>query len=132
MAVAIDRRAVGRGIVAYLAVAVPCGLVLWLGGPSQAGHESNLWVVAALALVLVAPLLAGAVAGGAEPSPLVHGALAVAVPAGAFLIVRVIVGVGQGTLTATQAVNFLLFLVVFTSLGMLGGYLGFRRRQRLA
>jgi hypothetical protein len=42
------------------------------------------------------------------------------------------VGAGQGTLTATQAVNFLLFLVVFTSLGMLGGYLGFRRRQRLA
>ena len=132
MAVAVDRRAVGRGIVAYLAVAVPCGVVLWLGGSTKSGHESNLWVAAALATVLVAPLLAGAVAGGAQRAPLVHGALAVAAPAGAFLVIRLIVGIAGGTLTAAQAANFVLFLVVFTSLGMLGGYLGFRRRQRLS
>jgi uncharacterized membrane protein len=85
-----------------------------------------------LLVIVVAPLAGGGVAGTAQEAPLIHGALAVAAPAGSFLVVRGIVGGLQGTLTATQVVTFVLYLVVFTALGMLGGYLGFRRRQHLA
>jgi hypothetical protein len=119
--------------MAYLAIGAPCGLVIaLLHGSDKSGHESNLWIAAALAVIVVAPIVGGAVAGAAQQSPLVHGALAVAAPAGLFLLVRSLVGELQGTLDATQAVSFVLYLVVFTALGMLGGYVGFRRRQRLA
>jgi ABC-type Na+ efflux pump permease subunit len=133
LAVTLDRRAVGRGASGYLAIAAPCGLLIaLLHGSDTSGHESTLWIVAALLVIVVAPIVGGAVAGSAQESPLLHGAVAVAAPAGAFLVVRAIVGGVQGTLTATQVVTFVLYLVVFTALGMLGGYVGFRRRQRLA
>lgn len=146
MALAVDRRAVGRGMGAYLAVAAPSGLLIaLLHGSDTKGQESNLWTVAAVLVILVAPIIGGivaggaprvqgasAVAGGAQQSPLVHGALAVAGPAGVFLVARAIVGAAQGGLGAAQVVRFALYLVVFTSLGMFGGYAAFRRRQRLA
>jgi hypothetical protein len=133
MAVTVDRRAVGRGAATYLAIAAPCGLLIaLLHGSDASGHESTLWIAAALLVIVVAPLAGGGVAGTAQEAPLIHGALAVAAPAGSFLVVRGIVGGLQGTLTATQVVTFVLYLVVFTALGMLGGYLGFRRRQHLA
>jgi hypothetical protein len=133
VAVTLDRRAVGRGAATYLAIAAPCGLLIaLLHGSDTSGHESTLWIAAALLVIVIAPLLGGAVAGSAQQSPLIHGALAVAAPAGVFLALRAIVGRVQGTLTATQVVTFVLYLVVFTALGMLGGYVGFRRRQHLA
>lgn len=133
MAIEIDRRAVARGTAAYLAIAAPCGLLIaLLHGSDKPGHESNLWIVAALAVIVAAPLIGGARAGSAQPSPLVHGALAVAAPAGLFLIVVSAVKGAQGTFTVTKGVTFLLYLAVFTAIAMLGGYLGFRRRQHLA
>ncbi|MDQ6617911.1 MAG: hypothetical protein M3083_25000 [Actinomycetota bacterium] len=133
MAVAVDRRALGRGVATYLAISAPCGLLIsLLKGSDSRGRESNLWIVAALLVIVVAPMVAGAVAGTTQDSPLIHGALAVAAPAGLFLVVRALVGAVRGTLTSTQVVTFVLYLVVFTALGMLGGYLGFRRRQHLA
>jgi hypothetical protein len=117
----------------YLAIAAPCGLLIaLLHGSDTTGHESNLWVAAALVIVVIAPTAAGAVAGGAQRTPLVHGAVAVAVPSGVFLVIRSLVGVARGNLAAPDVVTFILYLVVFTALGMLGGYLGFRLRQRLA
>lgn len=133
MALAVDWRALGRGVAAYVAIAAPCGLLIaLLQGSDQPGHESNLWIAAALLIIVVAPFVAGAVAGAAQPSPMVHGALAVAAPAAMFLVVRAVVGVVRGNLTAAQVATFVLYLVVFTALGMLGGYVGFRRRQHLA
>jgi hypothetical protein len=133
VALNLDRRALGRGTAIYLAIAAPCGLIIAaLHGSDTTGHESSLWVVAAVVIIVVAPLLAGALAGGGQPSPLVHGALAVAIPSGAFLTIRAAVGLARGNLTAAQVVTFALYLAVFTALGMLGGYVGFRRRQHLA
>jgi hypothetical protein len=133
MAVTVDRRAVGRGAATYLAIAAPCGLLIaLLHGSDASGHESTLWIAAALLVIVVAPVVGGAVSGALQGAPLVHGAAAVALPAGLFLLVRAAVGEVQGTLTAAQAVTFVLYLVVFTALGMLGGYVGFRRRQHLA
>jgi quinol-cytochrome oxidoreductase complex cytochrome b subunit len=119
-------------MAAYLAIAAPCGLLLALLHSSNPAHESNLWTAAALIVILIAQAIGGAVAGAAQPTPLIHGAVAVAVPAGAFLVLRSVIGLAQGRLTTAQGVTFLLYLVVFTGLGMLGGYFGFRRRQRLA
>jgi len=120
-------------MAAYLAIGVPSGLLIaLLHGSDKSGHESNLWIAAAVAVIVVAPIVGGAVAGAAQQSPLMHGAVAVAGPAGVFLVARALVGAFQGTLDAAQGVTFLLYLVVFTGLGMLGGYVGFRRRERLA
>src|SRR2546422_702835 len=114
----LDRRAVGRGAVTYLAIAVPCGLIVaFLHGNDTTGHESNLWIAAAVAIILVAPVIAGAVAGSANlHSPLSDAAVAVGLPAGLYLVVRVASGTIQGTLTATQVVSFLLYLIVFMGL----------------
>jgi hypothetical protein len=133
VAVDLDRPAIGRGIATYVAITASCGLVLaFVVGSQTSGHESGLWVLGALIIIVAAPLAAGAVAGAGQRSPHIHGALAVALPFSAFLIVRAGIGVVQGKVTATAVVTSILFLVIFTALGMLGGYLGFRRRQRLA
>ena len=128
-----DRRALRRGITTFVAIAVPSGLLIaLLNGSQTPGHESGLWIVAALLIFVVAPFVAGAVAGGAQESPFVHGALVVAAPGGAFLVLRSLVGVARGNLTATEVTSFVLYLAIVTALGMLGGYMGFRRRHRLA
>jgi hypothetical protein len=130
----VDWRAISRGMAAYITIAVPCVLVIaLLHGNDPVGQESNLWVVAAVAIILVAPVVGGAVAGANQPrTPLSHGAAAVYLPAGAFLLVRSVVGLVNGSLTAAQVLSFLLFLMVFTGLGLAGGYLGFwwHRRSR--
>jgi peptidoglycan/LPS O-acetylase OafA/YrhL len=133
MAITIDRQAVGRGMAVYLGIAAPCGLLIALAhGSDSTGHESNWWVAAFLMVFAVAPFVAGVVAGGWQNSPLLHGAVAVAAPAGLFLLIVSIVHGVKGTLSSEEILTFLLYLAVFTSLGMLGGYVAFRRRQRLA
>lgn len=122
----IDQRAVARGAGAYLAVAIPCGLIIGLIQPSD---QSFLWVLAAVLVLLVAPVIGGWVASSTETqAPLTQAAWAVGLPAAAFLVIVVIVRAAQGSLTATIAVSFLLFLSVFVGLAMGGGYLAFRRR----
>jgi ABC-type Na+ efflux pump permease subunit len=127
----LEPAALIRGAAAYLVIAVPCALVISLAhGHDTPGQESSLWVVAAVLVLLVAPVVGGLVAGTAQPSaPLTHAAAAVGVPAGLFLVVRIIVGLVRGSLTAGQVVSFLLYLVVFTGLAVVGGYLAFRRRS---
>jgi hypothetical protein len=128
----LDWRAVLRGAAAYLAVAIPCALLIALThGNDNTGQESNLWVVAAVVVILIAPLVGGAVAATAQPrAPLSHGAAAVGFPAGVYLLVRVVVGAFQGSLTGAQVASFVLFLMVFTGLAVIGAYFAFRRRLR--
>jgi hypothetical protein len=125
----LDRRAITRGVVGYLSVAVPCGLIIAVAQPSD---TSALWVVAAVLVFLVAPIVGGALAAAAAArrSPLTHAAAAVSVPTTVFLIARVAIGVARGNLTATQVVSFVLYLVVFIGLAMVGGYAAFWRKGR--
>ena len=122
-----DWAAIGKGAAAYLAITVPCGLIIAVvHGQDPVGQESNLWVVAAVVIILIAPLVGGGVAGAAQPrTPLSHGAAAVYLPAGGFLLVRTGIGLVQGSLTAQQVLSFVLFLMVFTGLGLAGGHLGY-------
>lgn len=131
MAITLDRLALRRGITTYVAIAIPCGLIIALDGASGNQNESALWVAAAVIVFAIGPIIAGAVAGSAQRAPFVHGALAVAVPAAVFLLVRSLIGVARGDLSGKDVVSFLLYLVIVVGLGMLGGYVGFRRRQRL-
>jgi uncharacterized membrane protein YdbT with pleckstrin-like domain len=121
-----------RGAIAYLVIAVPSALVISLThGSDTPGQESSFWVLAAVLVLLVAPVVGGFVAGAARPTaPLSHAAAAVAIPAGIFLVIRVIVGLARGSLTAGQVMSFLLYLVVFVGLAVVGGYLAFRHRSR--
>jgi hypothetical protein len=128
----LDWRAVARGTLAYLIVAVPCAVLIAVThGHDNTGQESNLWVVAAVLVIFVAPLVGGAVAATAKPrAPLSHGAAAVGLPAGAYLLVRMVVGAVNGSLTGGQAASFVLFLMVFTGIAVIGAYLAFRRHAR--
>lgn len=130
MALTLDRRAIGRGSAAYLAMAVPCGLIIaLLHGSDTPGHESNLWIAAVVVVIFLAPIIGGAVAGAAQPhAPLTHAAVAVGGPAATFLVVRAVVGQARGTLSAGQGLTFVLYLAVFTGFAVLGGYLAFRRQ----
>ena len=132
MAVTLDGACVRRGIATYVTIAVPSGIVAAVADRSSSTGSSAVLVVAALLFFLVAPLVAGAVAGGAQSSPFVHGALAVAVPGAAYLVIWSAVGVLRNNLTTTNLVSNLLYLFIETGLGMLGGYVGFRRQRRLA
>jgi hypothetical protein len=125
----LDRGAIIRGVVGYLTIAVPCGLLIAVAQPSD---NSLLWVAAAVLVFLVAPVVGGALAAVAaiRRAPLTHAAVAVAVPAAVFLLARLVVGVARGNLTAAQAVSFILYLVVFTGLAMVGGYAAFWRKGR--
>jgi hypothetical protein len=128
----LDRRALGRGAAAYLAIAAPAGIAIAaLKSNDPAGQESNLWVVAAVVVLLVAPMVGGAVAGREQrDAPLAHGATAVVVPAGVFLVARLVVSLIQGNLSAAEVVSFVLFLQVFTGLAVFGGWLASRRSAR--
>jgi hypothetical protein len=128
----IDWSAIGRGAAAYLALSVPSALLIALvHGQDPVGQESNLWVVAAVIVILVAPLVGGAVAGAAQPrTPLSHAAAAVYLPAGGYLVLRCGIGLAEGSLTARQVRSFVLFLMIFTGLGLTGGQLGFWWRHR--
>jgi len=125
----LDAGALGRGIATYLGIAVPCGLIIaLLHGNDAKGQESSLWILAALMVFVAGPVVAGAVAGSAQPrTPLTHGALSVAVPAIAFFVIWAIVRLSQGTLTATKVLTFVLYVGVVTGFSLLGGYIGFRR-----
>ncbi|HEX9546572.1 MAG TPA: hypothetical protein VF942_04495 [Acidimicrobiales bacterium] len=127
----LNSRSVLRGAAAYLAIAIPCGLIIGLvHGADSSGNESGLWVLAAVVVILVAPVVGGAVAANDEPhAPLSHAAAAVGLPATLFLLGRTIYGAANGTLTAADVVSFLLYLLVFIGLAIGGGYLAFRRAQ---
>jgi len=128
----LQPRPIIRGAIAYLVIAVPSALVISLThGNDTPGQESNFWFLAAVLVLLVAPVVGGFVAGAARPTgPLSHAAAAVGIPGGIFLVIRVIVGLARGSLTAGQVMSFLLYLVVFVGLAVVGGYLAFRHRSR--
>ena len=49
---------------------------------------------------------------------------------GAYLLVRIVAGAVEGSLTGSQVASFILFLMVFTGLAVIGAYLAFRHRLR--
>lgn len=122
----LDHQAIFRGTKAYLVIAVPCGVL------AAVATSGGLQAVAVLVL------LAGSIVGGAvaaatgDRAPLTQAAIAVTIPTAAFFVLRILVGAARGDLGATLIVSLALYLVIVVGLGILGGYLGFRRRTRAA
>jgi hypothetical protein len=130
--IGLDWRAVGRGAAVFLAVSVPCLVLLnTTHGNDTTGQESILWVLAAIVGVVVAPLAGGAAAGAAQRrAPLSHGAAAVGLPVGTSIVVRIALGAADGSLTLAQLVTFVLFTMVVTGLAIVGAYMAFRFHTR--
>jgi len=125
----LDRRGIVTAGAVILAVTLPpIWIVRLLKGGDVAGSESNLWVVAPLAL------LAGFAIGGHRAArrrpdmPLIHataaGALAFAAVA-AYTIVRHLVA--GDDVTAAFFVRVALLGQIAVSVSLLGGYLAMRR-----
>jgi hypothetical protein len=118
----LDARSVLTGATVDVAITVPSGFIA--GALSE---DSNLVIVFTL-LVLVAPFLAGAVAArGHRRTSLIHAAAA----AGVGWAVAIIVSV-TAKLIAGDGVPFMASLLLgiwSVSIGMIGGYVTFRREM---
>jgi len=124
----LDRRAVAIGALWHLALAVPFGgLVALLKSKDTPGQESNLWVIAAVLAVLVAPTVGGYQAGRRQPRrALSHSAAAVGAASGAIVVARFLVWlVARDQL---HLITLFLYLYITVCLGTVGGYVAFRRR----
>jgi hypothetical protein len=122
----LDHRAIWRGMRVYLFIAVPCGVL------AEVVHSGGLLAVVEI-LLLVAPIVGGAVAAErGDRAPLTQAAVAVTAPTAAFFLVRLLVGAARGNLDAALVISLALYLVIVVGLGILGGYIGFRRRTRTA
>jgi hypothetical protein len=120
----LDHGAIWRGTRAYLFIAVPCGVL------AEVVHSGGLLDVVEI-LLLVAPIIGGAVAASSgDRAPLTQAAVAVTAPTAAFFLVRLLVGAARGNLDAALVISLALYLVIVVGLGILGGYIGFRRRTR--
>ena len=119
----MNLRVVGAGVLADLAVFVPVIVVYLI-----AGHAA---LVAAVGGGVIAPLFGGYVAGR-QPSdaPLTNGAVAAAVVAVAYLIVRLLDAVARSRPVHPASVVFL--IIVATTVGCGGAWIGFRARTRAA
>lgn len=129
----VDVRAVAAGALTTLAFGVPPVLLVQAVQGGAARHDAGLRVIAALVAIVVAPLVGGVVAARHQPhAALTHGAWAASAGYAGDVVLavarRAITGGGAPPLHLLPA--FVLFLVVFSSLGMLGGYAVFRRSLR--
>jgi hypothetical protein len=129
----LDPRAVAGGALIVLAIGLPPVLLARAVKGTTIRGESHAWIPAAILAVVVAPLVGGAYAASRRPrAALAHGAAA----AGAGCVVEVALAVARRLLIPHHretvsllglVPTFVLFIVLFTSLGMAGGYFAFRR-----
>ena len=119
----LDRRSVLTGAVVGLVITVPSGLIA-----GALDEDSNLVVVFTL-LVLVAPFLAGAVAARHHRrTSMVHGAVAAGVAWAVAIAISVVAKLIAGN--GVPVLASLLLGVWSVSIGMIGGYVTFRRELR--
>jgi hypothetical protein len=118
--VTLDGRVVLRGAVADLAVLVPMVLLYVIFGGWALGG--------AVAGALVGPVVGGVIAGR-QPirTPLTHGAAAAAAASIGYVIFRLLDAVTRDRPVHVASIVFL--VIVATTLGLMGGWIGFRSRE---
>jgi len=129
----VDLGAVAAGALTTLAFGVPPVLLVQAvqGGASRS--DPGLRAIAAVLAIVVAPVIGGVVAARHQPrAALTHGAWAAAAGYAGDVVLAVVrrAVTGGGAPPVRLVPAFVLFLVVFSSLGMLGGYAVFRRSLR--
>jgi peptidoglycan/LPS O-acetylase OafA/YrhL len=123
----IDWRAVGAGVVAALALALPAGLI----GAVVVDDESNNGVFVFFLVIMAGMLVGGFVAGSKRPdSPLTHGAVAAVLAYALAQTVTVIVRI-LGDTTLRSPVVYVFNALLMASLGVVGGLVAERRNARL-
>ena len=123
----LDTRVVAAGALVILGISVPPAVIIAaLKSEDVVGRESNLWVVAALA-ILVAFAAGGVVAGRRRPDmPYLHSAAA-AVAAEVALLIYVVVR-HEVEHRSTNWVSLALLFQIGVSLSLLGGHFAQRRQ----
>ena len=121
MADDLDMRVVGLGAALQLAICVPPALfVSWLR-QDDIGAESNLWLIAAFLVLVLAPAAAGVLVGRRRPdTPLLHAALAAA----AAWSVLAALSVARAAASGTEVANLLATLVTIAPIQIGFGVLG--------
>ncbi|MBW3668272.1 MAG: hypothetical protein KY443_03570 [Actinobacteria bacterium] len=130
----LDLRAAVEGALLTLAIAVPpLWIVLILKSGDAPGEESNLWLLAPVAL------LGGFAVGGfrtaarRRETPLMHAAAAGAMAFAVLLVVSLVRrAVGDEEVSVVHLVRLLLLAQICISAALLGGYVGMRRAARRA
>ena len=125
MAGVIDPGVVARCAALQIVITVPPSLVVNALRRDDIGAESNLWLVAAFFALIVAPAVAGAVAGRRRPdAPMLHAALATA----AGWAVLAALGLLRSALAADELAPVLATLLTIApiqvGIGVLGAFFG--------
>ena len=123
----IEWRAVGAGVVAALALALPAGMI----GAVVVDDESNNGVFVFFLVIMAGMLVGGFIAGSKRPdSPLTHGALAGAAAYALAQVVTILIRVLDGT-DLRSPVVYIFNALLAASLGIVGGLVAERRNARL-
>ena len=123
----IDWRAVGTGVVAALALALPAALI----GAIVVDDESNNGVFVFFLVIMAGMLFGGFVAGSKRrDTPLTHGALAGAVAYVIAQVITVLVRLLGGT-DLRSPVVYVFNALLAASLGIVGARFAERRNARL-
>ena len=122
----LDRMAVLAGAVVCVLIATPAAVVQSVLADDDAGTDQSAWVFLALAAIVVAYLVGGAVAGGRVPdAPFINGAAATLAAFVAIQAVGAVVRLVRGNGLSPVAIVFNALLAA--SIGALGAAYGARR-----
>jgi hypothetical protein len=130
----VDWRVAAEGAAITLAVAVPpVWVVMALKSRDTPGQESNLWLIAPVALLAGFALGGYAMGKRVASTPLLHAAVAGGVAFAVLLVVslarRLLSGEG---ISVVHVVRLLLLAQICVSAALLGGYVAVRRAGRSA
>ena len=123
MADDLDVRVVGLGAALQLAICVPPAvLVSWLR-QDDIGAESNLWLIAAFLVLVLAPAAAGVLVGRRRPdTPLLHAAVAAASAWSVLAALSVARAAASGTEVAALLATLLTIAPIQIGFGVLGAF----------
>jgi len=123
MADDLDVKVVGLGAALELAICVPPAvLVSWLR-QDDIGAESNLWLVAAFLVLVLAPAAAGVLVSRRRPdTPLLHSALAAAAAWSVLAGLSVVRAAASGTDVAGLLATLLTVAPIQVGFGVLGAF----------
>lgn len=130
MAGAVDPKVVSLGAAVQVAIAVPPALLVRTLRQDDVYAESNLWLLAALIALVVAPAVAGVLVGRRRPeTPMLHAATASAVGwlvVAAFAAARAMAADGD---VPPLVASFLTIAPIQVGIGALGAFFA-RPRSR--
>ncbi len=123
MADALDVRVVGLGAALQLAISVPPAVLVSRLRRDDIGAESNLWLVAAFLVLVLAPAATGVLVGRRRPdTPLLHAAVAAAAAWAVLAALSLARAAASGTEVAALLATLLTVAPIQVGFGVLGAF----------